>query len=65
MMKTIAYGALVVAAISLIVALISRFTMTPITYATGGMISAESLLDFSNTCLLIAIALTLLEMLKK
>ena len=63
-MKGVIYAVLVVAAISLILGIISRFSMTLIPIAPGGGIEAEVLLSFSNTCFLAAIALTLLEILK-
>jgi hypothetical protein len=58
-MKAVVNVALVVAAISLIGAIISRFTMMPITYAVGGELGADSMLEFTNTCLFIAIAVSL------
>lgn len=60
-MKNIAYIALVIAAISLIVGIISRLTLTPVGPAG---IEAQAFLAFTNSCLLIAITLVLLEMLK-
>ena len=62
-MKTIAYVAVVVAGISLITGIISRWTLTPITLVPGGL-EAQAFLTFANTCLLIAITFILLDMLK-
>lgn len=62
-MKILIYTALTIGAISLIVGIISRVTLTPITLVRGGL-EAEAFLAFTNTCLLAAIALALLEMLK-
>ncbi len=63
-MKTAAYIAMVIAGISFISGLISRLTMTPIAVGYGGALTAQSFLALTNTCLLIAIALILLEILK-
>ena len=62
-MKVIAYVAIVIAAISLIAGIISRWTLTPIVLVPGGL-EAQALLTFSNTCLLIGITFILLEILK-
>ncbi len=62
-MKTIAYIAIAVAAISLVVGIISRWTLTPIALVPGGL-EAHTLLVFTNTCLLIAITFILLQILK-
>lgn len=62
-MKAIAYIAMVIAAISLIVGIISRFTLVPVAMVRGGL-EAQALLAFTNTCLLIAITFILLEILK-
>jgi len=62
-MKSIAYIAIVVAAISLVAGIISRVTFTPIAAVPGGL-EAEALLAFTNTCLLTAITFILLEILK-
>jgi hypothetical protein len=64
-MKSVSYVALVVAAVALIVGLISRLTMTPIAAIPDGPLTAEMFLGFANTCLLVSIAVSLLEMLKK
>ena len=61
-MKTIAYIAIGVAAISLIVGIISRLTITPVGPAG---IEAQAFLGFANTCLLVAITLILLGLAKK
>lgn len=60
-MKKLAYIALIVAGISLVAALISRFAMTPITFGVGGKLQAEAILQFTSVCLLAAIAFILLE----
>lgn len=62
-MKTVAYLAIVIAAISLIAGIISRFTLTPLAMVPGGL-ESQALLAFTNTCLLVAITLILLEILK-
>lgn len=64
-MKTLAYVAIVVALVSLIIGVISRLTMTPIAIVPTGALSAEIFLTFTNTCLLLAIAISLVEMAKK
>ena len=59
-MKAIINIALVAAGISLVVGIISRITLTPV----GPGIEAQAFLQFTNTCLLAAIALGVLELLK-
>jgi hypothetical protein len=59
-MKAIINIALVVAGISLVVGIVSRITLTPV----GPGIEAQAFLQFTNTCLLAAIALGILELLK-
>ncbi|MBN3038755.1 MAG: hypothetical protein JW869_04980 [Candidatus Omnitrophica bacterium] len=60
-MKAIINGAIAAAGISLVVGIISRMTLKPIGPSS---IEAQAFLQFTNTCLLLAIALTLLEILK-
>ncbi|MEA3560994.1 MAG: hypothetical protein U9R31_04400 [Candidatus Omnitrophota bacterium] len=62
-MKTIAYLAIVVGALSLIGGIISKWLLTPVALVPGGL-EAGVLLAFTNTCLLVAIAFILLAMLK-
>jgi hypothetical protein len=62
-MKAVVNIALVVAVISLILGIISRLTLTPVPIAPGG-IEANVFLGFTNTCLLIAIALMLSQLVK-
>ena len=62
-MRTIANLAVVAAAISLIVGFISKIRLTPVPILSGGL-AAETLLIFTNTCLLVAITCLLLEMSK-
>ncbi|MFH1783749.1 MAG: hypothetical protein ABH868_02470 [bacterium] len=62
-MNKIAKIAIVIAAISLITAIISRFT-GPIALAPGG-INAHGLVSFANTWLLVAIVIILLDKCKK
>jgi hypothetical protein len=57
-MKAIINIALVVAAVSLILGIISRFTAIPVHIGKTG-IEAQAFLQFTNTCLLVAIALIL------
>lgn len=64
-MKAIVNIALVVAAISLILGIISRLTLTPVPLASGKGIEAQAFLAFTNTCLLIALTLTVLDIAKK
>lgn len=59
-MKTVAYIAIVVAVISLIVGVISRITVTPITLG-GGTLTAQSFYELTSALLLLAIALILAE----
>ena len=64
-MKIIVNIALVAAAVSLVVGIISRLTLNPMPIAPGTGIEAQAFLSFTNTCLLIVITLTLLEIAKK
>jgi len=59
-MSKLAKLALILAAISLVVGIISRITMIVIPIAPNGM-EAQNFLDFTNTCLLAAIALSLVK----
>ena len=60
-MKAIVNISLVIAAISLVVGIISRITLIPV----GPMgIRAHALLEFTNTCLLVAIAFAVLQLVK-
>ncbi len=63
-MKGLKYIAIIVGLVSLAAAIVSRLTMKPIAIAPGGGLSAEVLLNFTNTCFLIAITFILLEQLK-
>ena len=56
-MKAIINMALVVAAVSLVLGIYSRLTLNPLPFAPGKGIEAQAFLSFTNTCLLIAIAL--------
>ncbi len=58
-MKAIANAVLLLAVVSLILGIISRFIMTPIPIIPGGGAEANIFLQFSNTCLLLTIALLL------
>ena len=60
-MKVIAKLCIALGLISLIIGIISRITVTPV--GPGG-IEANAFLAFTNTCLLLAIALILLEIKK-
>ena len=64
-MKAIVNISLVVAAISLVLGIVSRLTLTPLPLAPGRGIEAQAFLAFTNTCLLIAITLTVLGIAKK
>lgn len=55
-MKALINVALVAAALSLIAGVVSRLTLSPI---GPGAIEAQAFLQFTNTCLLAAIALLL------
>ena len=59
-MRKIAILCLALGAVSLVVGVISRITMTPVPIAPCGII-AETFLMFTNTCILAAIALLILE----
>jgi len=63
-MKGMVNVLLVLAVISLVVGIISRLTMVPVPIPPKGAIEAEAFLAFTNTCLLIAITLILLQLLK-
>ncbi len=52
--------ALILAAISLVVGICSRITMTPIPSTVSGL-KANAFLRFTNTCLLAGILFSLLE----
>ncbi len=60
-MKKLSYVALAVAAISLVIGIISRVTVIPIPVAASGGIEAHAFLAFANTCLLGAIAFILMD----
>jgi hypothetical protein len=59
-MKGVAYIALALSAVSLVIGFISKIKLTPVALLPGGL-EAESLLLFTNTCLLIAIVCILLD----
>ena len=60
-MKVIVKISIIIAAISLVVGLISRLTLQPV----GPMgIEAQAFLRFANTCLLVAITFAVLQLLK-
>jgi len=60
-MKAIVKISIIVAAISLILGIVSRLTLQPI----GPMgIQAQAFLQFTNTCLLVAITFAVLQLLK-
>lgn len=61
-MKKIAVTAMIIGMVSLIAGIISRVMVTPLTIVPGGL-EANAFLAFTNTCLLFAIALTLLAIL--
>lgn len=63
-MKSIKNIAIILGFISLVVAIVSRLTMKPLAVAPGGGLKAGVLLDFTNTCFLIAITFILLEQLQ-
>ena len=63
-MKNIASIAILVAAISLTIGLISRLFVLPMPITPGKGVEAHAFLEFANTCLLISIALTLLQIAK-
>ena len=54
-----------VALISLALGVISRITMKPIPIAPGGGIEASVLMKFTGTCLLLAIALLMSQLVKE
>lgn len=60
-MKAIVNISLIIAAISLVVGIISRITLQPV----GPMqIEAQAFLQFTNICLLVAICFAVLQLLK-
>lgn len=59
-MKAAANAVVVIGLMSLVVGIISRLTLTPLGFFPGTL-NAETMLQFTNTCMLIAIALLLLE----
>jgi len=59
-MKILAYLAVILAALCIVLGLISRYTMAPINIIPGGL-EAEALLLFANTCFLAGITLILLS----
>lgn len=61
-MKNLANLSIIVGFVSLVLAIISRLLVKPIPIASG--IEAEALLNFTNTCFLIAVTFILLEILK-
>ncbi|UCC94457.1 MAG: hypothetical protein JSW40_06505 [Candidatus Omnitrophota bacterium] len=63
-MKAAGLFALAVGIVSLVIGVISRLTLRPLTFIPGQM-EANVLLSFSNTCFLMAIAFILLELLKR
>jgi len=58
-MKTLANLALLLAALSFVVGVISKITLKPVPILPGGL-EAEALLIFTNTCILFAVALKLM-----
>jgi len=60
-MRKVANIVLVIGLISLILGIISRMTLIPIPIVPGSGIEANVFLRFTNTCLLLTIALILLE----
>jgi len=63
-MKAVAGIIMVIGIVSLVAAVVSRLTMTPIAVVPGGL-EADALLTFTNTCLLISIIIMMGEMGKK
>ena len=61
-MKGLAVVALVVGLISLVVGIISRYTLIPVPPVR---LEAHAILQFTNTCFLLSIALLLFATLKK
>ncbi|MBU1726295.1 MAG: hypothetical protein KJ880_01510 [Candidatus Omnitrophica bacterium] len=62
-MKTYASIVLIIATTSFILAIISRIMMVPLPIVPGGL-EAQALLAFTNTCLLLAAVMILLQILK-
>jgi hypothetical protein len=62
-MKSLAIIAIVAAIVSIVIGIISRFLVQPVPIAGG--IEAQSFLDFTNTCLLFAIAFLVLGIAKQ
>ncbi|RKY33954.1 MAG: hypothetical protein DRP69_05745 [Candidatus Duberdicusella sinuisediminis] len=59
-MRILGIVALIVAGISLVLGIISRIILQPLPILPGGGVEAEVFLNFTNTCLLAAIALAVL-----
>ena len=59
-MKNLIYVCVVVAVVSLVIGIISRINLAPVMFG----LEANALLRFTDTCLLLAIALGLIQMLK-
>ena len=59
-MRNLGIVALIVAGISLVLGIISRIILKPLPILPGGGIEAGVFLDFTNTCLLAAVALGVL-----
>ncbi len=59
-MRSLAIVALIVAGISLVLGIVSRIILQPLPILPGGGVEAEVFLNFTNTCLLAAIALAVL-----
>ncbi len=58
-MKGLAKALVVVAILSILLGIVSRYICIPLPIVKGGM-EAEGFLEFTNTCLLFAITLLLL-----
>jgi len=63
-MKKIAVTSVLIGLVSLIAGIISRVTFKPLAIVPGGL-EANAFLAFTNTCLLFAIAFTLLAILNE
>jgi len=62
-MKKIAILAILVAAVSFVLAVASKSMLVPLPILPGG-VKATDFLDFTNTCLLVAITFILLELVR-
>jgi hypothetical protein len=64
-MKKVSMAVIGIAVLSMALGVFSRMTMKPLPIARGGGIEASVLLNFADTCLLLGIALLLVQSVKE